>query len=60
VHVVQRGESLWRIARDHLGSRASDAKVAALVSELWQHNSGEIATGDPDLILPGQHLRMPT
>ena len=56
---MQRGESLWRIAEQRLGKGASDAKIAALVDELWRMNAGKIGTGDPDLIYPGQQLRMP-
>lgn len=58
-HVVVKGESLWRIAEAHLGEGASDAKIAATVNELWNLNADKIGTGDPDLILPGQHLKMP-
>ncbi len=42
-----------------MGADASDAKVAAKVSELWELNDGKvIRTGDPDLIHPGQELRL--
>jgi nucleoid-associated protein YgaU len=51
---------LWRIAERRLGAGASDAKIAALVDALWRINADKIATGDPDLIHPGQHLRMPS
>ncbi|MCA1697738.1 MAG: LysM peptidoglycan-binding domain-containing protein [Actinobacteria bacterium] len=57
---MRRGESLWRIAARRLGAGASDAKIAALVDALWRINGDKIATGDPDLIHPGQHLRMPS
>jgi len=57
---VRSGDSLWRIAEHHLGAGASDASVAALVDELWKINGDKIATGNPDLIYAGQHLRMPT
>lgn len=58
-HVVRAGESLWRIAAHHLGAGTSDAKIAALVDQLWTMNAKRIATGNPDLISPGQHLRIP-
>lgn len=58
-YTVEHGDSLWMIARDLLGSDAGDAKVAAKVSELWELNDTEvIRTGDPDLIHPGQELRL--
>ena len=56
---IERGDCLWSIARDLVGADASDAKVAAKVSELWELNDGEvIRTGDPDLIYPDQELRL--
>ena len=58
-HVVERGDSLWAIARGSLGEDASDAKVAAKVARLWELNEDEIGTGDPDLIHPGQEIRLP-
>ncbi len=58
-HVVERGDSLWAIARGSLGDDASDAKVAAKVARLWELNEDEIGTGDPDLIHPGQEIRLP-
>ena len=59
VHVVKPGESLWAIAEGHLGPRASDAAIAKEVNRLWELNDTEvIKTGDPDLILSGQRLRL--
>jgi len=58
-HMVQPGESLWKIAADELGSGASTAEVARFVNRLWEINSARIATGDPDLIMPGTVLRLP-
>jgi LysM domain len=59
VHVVKSGESLWAIAEERLGARASDAEIAEEVNRLWELNDTEvIRTGDPDLILPGQRLRL--
>jgi hypothetical protein len=58
-HVVRAGESLWSIARALAGPAASSATVAALVQELWQLNAARIGTGTPDLIHPGDALRLP-
>jgi len=58
-HVVERGDCLWAIARGALGDDASDAKVATKVAKLWELNEDEIGTGDPDLIHPGQEIRLP-
>jgi nucleoid-associated protein YgaU len=48
--VVQPGHSLWRIARQTYGSGLRYAEVYA-------ENRGQIA--DPDLIFPGQALKLP-
>lgn len=59
VHVVRPGESLWAIAERGLGPDASDGEIAQEVNRLWELNDTEvIKTGDPDLILPGQRLRL--
>jgi LysM domain len=58
VHVVQGGDTLWSIARGLLGPSATNAEIAREVELLWRLNWEVIGTGDPDLILPGQHLRL--
>jgi len=58
VHVVRRGESLWRIASDVLGGDASDADVASAWPLIYAANRPLIG-GDPGLILPGQSLAIP-
>jgi nucleoid-associated protein YgaU len=55
---VQPGDSLWRIASRHLGADATDLETAHEVSRLWKLNEQRIGTGNPDLIFPGQALRM--
>jgi nucleoid-associated protein YgaU len=57
--VVQPGDCLWLIAERALGSDANDEQIAAAVDRLWQRNADRIATGDPDLIHPGQTLDLP-
>jgi len=59
VHVVRSGETLWSIASGLLPREAPDARVAHVVDQLWRLNAGAIASGDPDVILPGQALRLP-
>lgn len=56
VHVVSAGESLWSIASQRAGNRQS---VESAWRELWQHNH-ELVGPDPDLIRPGQRLRIPS
>lgn len=56
--VVRPGDSLWRIAAGLRGPDAPDADVAAVVVRLHALNRAEIGP-DPDLIQPGQRLRLP-
>jgi LysM domain len=58
VHVVQAGESLWSIAADRLGERATVARIAREVNRLWELNDDRIASGNPDLLFAGTRLRL--
>ncbi len=61
VHVVQRGECLWSIARDQLrgdGGRADTSATAEHVRRLYLTNRAVIGN-DPDLIFPGTPLTAP-
>lgn len=58
VHVVSRGESLWRIAANLLGPNASNAAIAHAWPLIYQANRDVIGE-DPGLILPGQRLTIP-
>ncbi len=65
VHVVRSGESLWRIAAEHLeaglGHAPSDAEVVPLWRRLIELNRDRLVDPhDPDLILPGQELLVPS
>lgn len=54
-YVVRPGDSLWSIARAHPGGTGSvDQRWRAI----WQANR-DLVGDDPDLILPGQALRLP-
>jgi len=57
-HVVLPGESLWSIATDVLGDRATVARVAREVSRLWELNEDRIATGNRDLLPVATRLRL--
>lgn len=50
-HVVQKGESLWSIAQEYLGSPLA-------WPQLYQANRDLIGP-NPDLIYPGQELQLP-
>ncbi len=57
--VVHRGDSLWTLAARHLGPGASDVEVARAWPRWYDANRAVIGA-DPDLLLPGQVLRVPT
>jgi nucleoid-associated protein YgaU len=56
--VVHRGDSLWSIARRHLGAGATDTEVAAAWPH-WYAANRDVIGPDPDLLLPGQVLHAP-
>jgi LysM domain len=57
-YTVRSGDSLWSIAKRLLGPNVSTAQVAREVHRLWQLNAERIGTGDPNLIMVGQTLRL--
>jgi nucleoid-associated protein YgaU len=57
-YVVRAGDSLWTIATSLLGADASPSAVAREVQRLWALNADRIGGGDPDLIFPGERLRL--
>ncbi|MEX2549504.1 MAG: LysM peptidoglycan-binding domain-containing protein [Nitriliruptoraceae bacterium] len=65
IHLVRPGDSLWRIAREHLavalGRVPSDSEVVPLWQRLIDVNRDRLVDPhDPDLILPGQELLVPS
>jgi nucleoid-associated protein YgaU len=59
MYLVRRGDTLWAIAERMLGGEASAVEVARLVERIWELNAASIGTGSPDMIRPGQQLRLP-
>jgi nucleoid-associated protein YgaU len=57
--VVTAGDTLWSLAAARLGPGASDAEVARAWPTWWEANR-EVIGDDPDLLLPGQRLVVPT
>ena len=57
--VVVRGDSLWSIAARHLPEGADDAQVAA-AWPAWYAANADVVGSDPDVLLPGQVLVVPT
>ncbi|MGH9025649.1 MAG: LysM peptidoglycan-binding domain-containing protein [Acidimicrobiia bacterium] len=64
-YVVVSGESLWTIAARQVAGaeRAASDVPAAEIAPYWQAlvalNQGVLRSGDPDLIFPGEILRLP-
>ena len=56
--VVRPGDTLWDLAARHLGPEATDADVAE-AWPTWYAANRAVIGDDPDLILPGQQLRIP-
>ncbi|MBS44766.1 MAG: hypothetical protein CMH83_16700 [Nocardioides sp.] len=62
VHVVVPGDSLWRVAEHALPRRHGTAPTPAEVLDLVRrlHRTNRAVVGhDPDLVHPGQRLRVP-
>lgn len=57
--VVRRGDTLWSLAARQLGPGASDAEIAAAWPRWWQANRAAVG-GDPDLLMPGTRLVVPS
>ena len=55
---VAPGDSLWLIAQRRLGPDAAAARIAAYWPSVYRQNRSVIGD-DPDLIRPGQRLRLP-
>lgn len=55
---VGAGDTLWGIARDSLPERATDAEISARWQQIYRANRAVVGT-DPDLVHPGQSLRLP-
>src|SRR4051794_6772979 len=56
--VVRPGDSLWRLAAEHLPAGSGRADVAAVVAALYTANRSRIGP-DPDRLTPGEHLDLP-
>ncbi|WP_027861994.1 LysM peptidoglycan-binding domain-containing protein [Marmoricola sp. URHB0036] len=55
---VQPGDCLWRLAREHSRTTTSQQDLARMVARTYLANRRVIGA-DPDLIRPGQRLRIP-
>ena len=57
--VVRPGDSLWSISEQRLGPEATPQQIDREVERLWALNRAQIGA-DPNLILPGQRLSLPS
>jgi nucleoid-associated protein YgaU len=55
---VRPGDSLWRIAANHLGRGTFDAAIARAWPIIYQANR-DVIGDDPGFIRPGQRLLIP-
>lgn len=57
-YVVKEGDCLWTIAAAHLEGRATNRAVTGEVDRIYRVNAETIGTGNPNLIYPGQRLKL--
>lgn len=62
-HTVEQGDNLWAIAADHLAEVSGSSPTADEVANYWRlliaENEADLASGEPNLIHPGEVLRLP-
>ncbi len=61
-HVVEPGDSLWRIAQRALVDQQSGEPTSADIARFWPRiydANRSLIGADPNLIFPGQHLEIP-
>ncbi|WP_372728879.1 LysM peptidoglycan-binding domain-containing protein [Nocardioides sp.] len=56
---VRPGDTLWGLAAQQLPASADPATIASLWHRIYAHNAAVIGP-DPDLLLPGQRLHLPS
>jgi nucleoid-associated protein YgaU len=59
---VQKGDSLWRIARRSLTAESGKEPSSAEIDRFWRRiyeANRKLVGADPDLIHPGQRLQIP-
>jgi nucleoid-associated protein YgaU len=61
--VVEPGDHLWKISEEHLagvlGRPAEDAEIDPYWRSVIETNRDLLASGDPDLIYPGETVALP-
>ncbi len=56
---VVPGDNLWRISRRHLADLGDEGPVAPYWRQVVDTNRPHLRSGDPDLIYPGEVIRLP-
>ncbi len=66
LHRVAEGDNLWTIARDRLAKvtgrpagELSEREVARYWLDVVDTNRASLRSGDPDLIFPGEIIKLP-
>lgn len=57
--VVAKGDHLWKISSRHLASHSPSTAVAPYWLQVIETNMPTLRSGDPDLIYPGEVVRLP-
>lgn len=61
---VVEGDHLWRISERHVRGQLGREPTTTEVSPYWRkvvsHNMGNLRSGDPDLIYPGEVIDLPS
>ncbi len=61
--VVERGDHLWKISARYLGEqyqrKATNEEITPFWREVIEVNLESLRSGDPDLIYPGEVVRLP-
>ena len=57
--IVQAGDHLWKISSRHLDQQGRNQPVAPFWRKVVDANRDHIRSGDPDLIFPGEKVRLP-
>lgn len=57
--VVERGDHLWKISERHVEHRSPGLRVAPYWLKVIEVNTPSLRSGDPDLIYPGEVIRLP-
>ncbi len=57
--VVIPGDNLWRISARHLADLGDDRGVGPYWRRVVEANRPHLRSGDPDLIYPGEEIRLP-